>query len=182
MLWNCKSLNFVKKNYRVTTLDLKIWWDFEHKILVETTAFIFFINIALDLWFVFVIKYFKYFMAVYDACLQCFYNFSWDLFCILSWTFLHILFLAIWLTTSCNLPPPLPISTDLRQQTKILQLYIYLTACIASVCSGLTWCTFEISNVLLGGGLHNHLFFIAALACIQNNNISGLLNPKHVRI
>ena len=31
---------------------------------------------------------------------------------------------------------------------------------------------------------NNHLFFIhvAALACIQNNNISGLINPKHVRI
>ena len=40
---------------------------------------------------------------------------------ILSRTFFHILFPAIWLTIACNLPPPLPI--DFRQQTKILPLY-----------------------------------------------------------
>ena len=52
-------------------------------------------------------------------------------------------------------------------------VYFVTLHIISAVCSGLTRCTCEISNVLLAGGqvvdLHNHLFFIATLACIQNN-------------
>ena len=60
--------------------------------------------------------------------------------------------------------PPLPISIDL-----------------SSVCLSPAWCTCEISNVLLAGG-QVVSFVIATLACIQNKNISGLFNPKHVRL
>ena len=48
------------------------------EIMNETAAFNFFINMALDLWIVFVIKIF---MAGYDACMQRFYFLSWNLFC-----------------------------------------------------------------------------------------------------
>ena len=131
VIWDCKSLNFVKKNYWVTALDLKIWWNFEYKILVETTAF-------------FIHKYGPWFMDCH--CNKIFHGRVWCMpaallfyflgfiLQILSWTFFHILFPAIWLTMTCNLPPPLPISIDLRQQTKILQLYIYIWKHVYPLC------------------------------------------------
>ena len=66
----------IAKFCQKTTKLRPLIWKYD-KILVETTEFIFFINMALDLWIVFVIKYF---MAAYDACLQPFYIFSGDLF------------------------------------------------------------------------------------------------------
>ena len=127
---------------------------FEHKILFETTAF----------------NFHKYGHRFTD-CL-CYKNISWQgmmhacsafefILQILSATFFHVLLPAIWLTIACNLPPPLPISIDLRQQTQYIScIYVYL---------GLVWYTCEISNVLLACDqafyIRNRLFYIMVLAC-----------------
>ena len=125
---------------------------------------------ALDLWYVFVNKNISWRRMMHACSAFIIYPGTYSANFVLE---IHSYTIPCHLTDDSKYPTPSQ-SIELRQHV------------IPAVCFGPRL----ISNVLLAGGrvvyLRNHLFFhVPALACIQNNkhdNISGLLNQKHVRI